>query len=257
MKKFTPVFAGACIAAVMLLLSVAAPDLIEIANSAGRPNATGQTQPDATGQMQPNAAGQTQPDATGQTQPDATGQLDSSNDTQTFESPIIASGTEGIVPGGYVYAKVKRIVDGDTLRAEYKGKEYKIRLLCIDTPETVKVNVDEQPFGKLASEKLTEMLLNEEVSLVFEKDIDDNYDRLLAYVLLEDGTCVNAFMVEQGFARIDMVRPNTVNRDYFTKLQDNAIKEGKGLWALPVEDRPFIMNDKGYYIPRYIDSDAS
>ena len=240
MKKFTPVFAGACIAAVMLLLSVAAPDLIEIANSAGRPNATGQTQPDATGQMQPDA-----------------GQLDSSNDTQTIESPIKASGTEDIVPGGYVYAKVKRIVDGDTLRAEYKGKEYKIRLLCIDTPETVKVNVDEQPFGKLASEKLTGMLLNEEVSLVFEKDIDDNYDRLLAYVLLEDGTCVNAFMVEQGFARIDVVRPNTVNRDYFSMFQDKAIKDGKGLWALPVEDRPFIKNDKGYYVPRYIDSDAS
>ena len=173
------------------------------------------------------------------------------------QSPIKVSGKEGIAPGGYVYAKVKRIVDGDTLTAVYKGKEYKIRLLCIDTPETVKAGVDEQPFGKLASEKLTDMVLNKKVTLVFEKDIDDKYDRLLAYVLLEDSTCINTFLVEQGYARMDVVKPNTVNRDYFSRLQDNAVRERKGLWALPVEDRPFIMNEKGYYVPRYIDSDAA
>ena len=172
-------------------------------------------------------------------------------------SPIKITGTAGIQPGGTIRAKVKKIVDGDTLWVVYEEEEYKVRLLCIDTPETVKVNVDEQPYGKIATEKFTEMVMDKEVTLVFEKDIKDNYDRLLAYVILNSGTCVNTYMVENGLARVEMVRPNTVQKDYFNKLQDNAIKEKRGLWSLPVDERPFIINDKGYYVPRYIDNDAA
>ncbi|MEN6313513.1 MAG: thermonuclease family protein [Clostridiaceae bacterium] len=175
----------------------------------------------------------------------------------TTDSPIKVTSTEGIQPGGSIRAKVKRIVDGDTLSVEYKGEDYKVRLLCIDTPETVKVGVDEQPYGKQASDKLTEMVLDKEVALVFEKDIDDRYDRLLAYVILDNGMCVNAYLVENGFARVDIVRPNSVNKDYFYQLQDNAIKENRGLWSLPEDKRPFVRNDKGYYVPQYIEEDAA
>lgn len=169
------------------------------------------------------------------------------------DCPIKVTGIEGIQPGGSIRANVKRIVDGDTLSAEYKGEEYKVRLLCVDTPETVKAGVGEQPYGKRASDELAEMVLDEEVALVFEKDIDDRYDRLLAYVILDDGLCVNTYLVENGFARVDIVRPNSVNKDYFYKLQENAIKEERGLWSLPEKKRPFVRNDKGYYVPRYIE----
>lgn len=230
MKKIITVIAGVVITGIILLMSVATPDLFEQLVSGDRTGLGGGTV----------------------------------FDENAFESkgPIKASGTKGIVPGGFVYAKVTRIVDGDTVEVEFENgeygkEEYKVRLLCIDTPETVKSGVDEQPYGKLATEKLTEMVLNKDVMLIFEKDIDDYYDRLLAYIMLEDGTCVNTALIEQGFARTDIVRPNNVHKDYFYELQSKAIKNKKGLWSLPAKGRPFIKNEKGYYVPRYIDDDAA
>ena len=172
------------------------------------------------------------------------------------DSPIVASDTEGIIPEGYIHVKVTRIVDGDTIKAEYGSNVYTVRLLCIDTPETVKEGVPVQRYGKQASEKLSEMLLNKKVTLVFEKDMYDKYDRLLAYVILKDSTCVNVFMVEQGYARVDLVKPNTVHRDYFEGLQEDAIRNKRGLWSLPIDERPFVPIDEGYYIPRYYDDAA-
>lgn len=166
-------------------------------------------------------------------------------------NPIKIPENEGIEPDGYIRARVTKVTDGDTIRVEYEGKEYRVRLLDKDTPETVKAGVPAQPYGKKASDKLKEMLLEKEITLVFEKDIDDRYDRLLAYVFLEDGTCVNAFMVKEGYARVEVVKPNTAYKDYFTKLQENAIREKRGLWSLPEKDRPFILNKSGIYIPRY------
>jgi len=173
------------------------------------------------------------------------------------ESPIRASEVNEIAPEGYVRAKVKKIVDGDTLYVLFKGNDYKVRLLCIDTPETVMKGVDEQPYGKLATEKLSLLVLNKEVTLIFEKDIDDKYGRLLAYVMLDDGTCVNTALVEQGLARIQLVEPNTIYEEYFNELQNKAIVGKKGLWSLPEKERPFILNEDGYYIPRYIDKAAA
>lgn len=184
------------------------------------------------------------------------GETSSAGTAKAAQSPIEIPGIEGIIPDGCIRVIVTRIVDGDTVEVEYKGKEYKVRLLCIDTPETVKKGVAVQPYGKQASTRLKKMLLNKKVTLVFEKDAYDNYERLLAYVILGDGTCVNAYMVEQGYARVDTVRPNTVHRDYFEGLQEDAIRHKKGLWSLPTDKRPFVKNDKGYYIPRFYDDAA-
>lgn len=182
---------------------------------------------------------------------------DSGSGAPDPENPIRATDLKGLVAGGCIDVVVKRVVDGDTIWVEHQGEEYKVRLLCIDTPESVKENVKEQPFGRKAAEKLEEMILGKEVQLLFEIDIRDNYDRLLAYVLLEDGTCVNATMVSEGFARVNAVKPNTIHRDYFIELQKNAIDEGKGLWSLPEDKRPFVKKDDNYYIPRYYEDESA
>ncbi len=188
---------------------------------------------------------------------DTTTATDSNGDRKAGESPVKVTDTEGIVPGGFIQARITRIVDGDTLEALYQNEEYKVRLLCVDTPETVKRGVDEQPYGKKATDALAEMTLDKEVTLVFEKDTEDRYDRLLAYILLEDGTCVNTVLVERGLARVDIVRPNNVHKDYFYAIQEKAIKAKKGFWSLPEDKRPFIKNEKGYYVPQYIKDDAA
>lgn len=173
------------------------------------------------------------------------------------DSPIKATDTEGIVPGGTIDAKVKRVVDGDTFVAVYKNRDYRARLLCIDTPESVMNGVDVQPYGKEASERLKELIEGKDVKMVFEKDTDDRYDRLLVYVLLDDGTCVNSLLVAEGYARVDFVRPNTVNREYFDRLMEAAISRGIGLWSLPEAERPFVRDRDGNYYPRYYDADKA
>lgn len=173
------------------------------------------------------------------------------------KSPITATDLEGIVPGGTIKVEVDRIVDGDTFRALYQGEQYKVRLLCIDTPESVKENVQEQPYGKKATERLKELIDGKKVQIVFEKEIRDRYDRLLAYVLLEDGVCVNALMVSEGYARVNTVKPNTVHKDYFIGLMEEAIGEEKGLWSLRPEERPFVKNEKGNYVPRIYEEEAA
>lgn len=173
------------------------------------------------------------------------------------DSPIKATDKEGIVPGGTINAAVKRVVDGDTLVAAYKDRDYRVRLLCIDTPESVMTGIKVQPYGKEASDRLKELVSGKDVKLVFEKDTQDRYNRLLAYVLLEDGTCVNSLLVAEGYARVDFVKPNTVNRDYFTGLMEAAISRGSGLWSLPEDERPFVKDKDGNYYPRYYDGEKA
>jgi|GEM_PF-3054888 len=176
---------------------------------------------------------------------------------ELLDSPIRTTDIEGIVPGGTISAHVKRVVDGDTLVAVYKNKDYRVRLLCIDTPESVKTGVKVQVYGKEASEKLKKLVLDKDVKLVFEKDTDDRYDRLLAYLILEDGSCVNSILVAEGYARVEFVKPNTVNKEYFMDLMEKAISQGRGLWSLPEDERPFVKDKDGNYYPRYYDEEKA
>lgn len=170
--------------------------------------------------------------------------------------PVKATGSEGIKPGGYIDADVTRIVDGDTVIAEYKGEEYRVRLLCIDTPETVMKGIEKQPYGEEAAKKLKKLALGKKTRLIFEKDVRDRYERLLAYVI-SDKTCVNALMVSEGLARVETVSPNVLYKDYFCGLQEKAVSNKKGIWSLPEDERPFIKDDYGNYIPRFEKEEAA
>jgi len=68
------------------------------------------------------------------------------------------------------------------------------------------------------------------VVLEFDVERQDRYERLLAYVYLKDGTFVNAWLVEHGFAQVMTVPPNVKHQDLFLKLQREAREEGIGLW---------------------------
>ncbi|MCX7842050.1 MAG: thermonuclease family protein [Clostridia bacterium] len=157
----------------------------------------------------------------------------------------------GIVPGGEIEAEVTKITDGDTIEASYKNKKYKVRLLCVDTPESEKPGVPVQPYSLEASDFMKKNVLNRKVRLIFEKEVRDRYERLLAYVVLEDGRFINAELVKNGFARVETVSPNRVNEKYFLELQSKAIAEKKGMWALPEDEQPFVKGKIGQYVPRY------
>ncbi len=67
--------------------------------------------------------------------------------------------------------------------------------------------------------------------LEYDVEHHDKYNRTLAYVYLEDGTFVNAWLVENGYARVSTYPPNVKYQDKFIELERKAREEGKGLWG--------------------------
>lgn len=158
---------------------------------------------------------------------------------------------EGIAPNHFIKAYVSDVTDGDTLTISYQKKEYKVRLLCIDTPESVKQGVHIQPYAIEASRLTEKLTLRKNVRLVFEKGLKDKYGRLLAYIILEDEENLNAILVRNGYARVEIVSPNIKQMDYFLKLQNEAIQDRRGMWGLEADKQPFVRDVNGNYIPRY------
>lgn len=130
--------------------------------------------------------------------------------------------------------KITSVVDGDTIKAKIRGKIETIRLLGIDTPETVDPRKPVQCFGKAASDKMKSFVLGKSVILIADSTQGnrDKYKRLLRYVYLPDSvrTFVNGEMVKQGYA--------LSYRQYQTKLlarfnawEKYARENNLGLWG--------------------------
>ena len=129
-------------------------------------------------------------------------------------------------------ATVVSVVDGDTIWVCcLNGEREKIRYIGIDAPETNHPIKGVQEYGaeaKAANRKLVE---DKTVRLEFDVQRRDKYGRLLAYVYLEDGTFVNAWLVEHGFAQVMTVPPNVKYQEIFLKLQREARGAARGLWG--------------------------
>jgi micrococcal nuclease len=125
--------------------------------------------------------------------------------------------------------KVERVVDGDTFEVKLNGKKEKVRLIGVDTPETVKPNTPVMYYGKEASDYTKKRLQGRTIELEWDVDRTDRYDRLLAYVWI-GGELFNRTLVQEGYARIATYPPDVKYVDLFTKDQQQARSQGKGLW---------------------------
>jgi micrococcal nuclease len=99
------------------------------------------------------------------------------------------------------YYKVTHIADGDTIKVDMNGKTESIRMIGVDTPESVKPNSPVQCYGREASDFTKQNLTNQSVRLEADPagDNRDRYDRLLRYVYLQDGTLWNQKLIDQGY----------------------------------------------------------
>ncbi len=130
------------------------------------------------------------------------------------------------------YYFVEKVVDGDTIKVQKDGITQTIRMIGIDTPETVSPSKPVQCFGQEASNMTKSKLLNKNVYLESDPTQGnlDKYNRLLRYVFLEDQTNFNLWMVANGYAFEYTYNIPYKYQSEFKAAQANARDQGLGLW---------------------------
>jgi micrococcal nuclease len=123
-----------------------------------------------------------------------------------------------------------RVVDGDTIEARIGGEVEDVRLIGVDTPETVKPGTPVQCFGPRASHFSKRVLSGRRVRLVFGVERRDVYGRLLVYLYLGD-RFFNPVLLRRGLARTLTIPPNDRFAPRFERIQLVAARTGRGLWG--------------------------
>lgn len=140
------------------------------------------------------------------------------------------------------YLIVTKVIDGDTFKMS-NGE--KVRLMGIDTPEKFESDkLDRQSgqsgrdketikkLGEASSEYVRKLVEGKKVTLVKDPGYDDRdkYGRLLRYIYTEDGTFVNAKILEDGYANV-FYSKQISKMDQFKKLEREARENKRGLWG--------------------------
>lgn len=182
------------------------------------------------------------------------------NQTITQQSqptpPSLATTSNSQISKNQTLFKIVKVVDGDTIAVDINGKTETLRLIGINTPETVDPRKPVECFGVEASNKAKAVLTGMNVKLESDSSQGelDKYNRLLRYVFLEDGTNFNLLMIKEGYAY-----EYTYNLPYkyqaaFKQAQTDAQAANKGLWAdsacnqkNPPSQAPPVVQDSGQY----------
>tara|TARA_B100001121_G_scaffold80751_1_gene71597 strand:- start:17 stop:484 length:468 start_codon:yes stop_codon:yes gene_type:complete len=128
----------------------------------------------------------------------------------------------------YIPLEDIRVIDGDTIRAEVKGKEIKIRLVEIDAPEM------NQPFGFKSKIFLNRLLYKKNVTLIAQGE--DRYGRTLGEIYA-NGESANTLMIKFGFAWVyDRYAKDSSLYEY----QDQARARSLGLWQAKDPIAPWV-----------------
>ncbi len=145
-------------------------------------------------------------------------------------------------PDGYATAVVTHVVDGDTIDVEITGAvagpgagnagvgDHTVRLIGIDTPESVNPNSPVECFGRESSAAAAALLAGAQVRLVKDVEETDRFGRLLRYVYLGE-EMANARLVVNGYANAFTYPPNVRHSSLFVQLEREARESGRGLWS--------------------------
>lgn len=131
------------------------------------------------------------------------------------------------------YYKVTDVTDGDTIRIDLDGTNERVRLIGINTPETVDPRKTVECFGKEASARMKDLAEGKIVRLEYDdtQSLRDAYGRLLAYVYLEDGEMLNRKMLAEGYAYEYTYMTPYKYQTEFKELQNIARNSERGLWS--------------------------
>ena len=152
--------------------------------------------------------------------------------------PTGASGTTAASNdqgSGPTNALVTRVVDGDTVEVRFRGRSLTVRLIGIDTPESVAPGEPLQCFAVEASAYTTERLEGERVRLEFDVERIDPFGRTLAYAWLGD-ELFNETLLREGYAFVTTFPPNVRYVDRFRAAQREARSADRGVWGRCVHE---------------------
>lgn len=130
------------------------------------------------------------------------------------------------------YYKVDRSIDGDTFTTHVEGRLITVRMLGIDTPETVDPRKPAQCYGPEASDASKNLLTGRSVRFAINpnRELKDRYGRYLLYVYRDDGLFVNRELIRRGFAKeYTFGKPYAMQAE-FREIESEAMKGMKGLW---------------------------
>lgn len=128
-------------------------------------------------------------------------------------------------------ARVVRVVDGDTISVALRGgRRETVRILGVDTPETVKRGTPVQCYGPEASAFTKSRLTGRAVRLELDAEVRDRYGRLLAYVIV-DGRRFDDELLRLGYARLLIIPPNDAHGRALLAAENDARVRRRGLWA--------------------------
>ena len=198
---------------------------------AGEPQPDG---PDLRSDLQSTTPQSASPSPEAQDGSSASPEPDSSSGPDASDEGCAAEGAKDDT----VSVTVERVVDGDTfeLAGPVKGTTT-VRLIGVDTPETVDPEEDPEPFGKEASTFTEKAIEGEEVELELGSDAKDDYERLLAYAWAEE-EMLNEVLLREGYGELLVIEPNDEYEECLAAAEQAAKADGLGLWASDASPSP-------------------
>ena len=129
--------------------------------------------------------------------------------------------------------EVTKVADGDTFTIKVGEQSVTVRMIGIDTPETVDPRKVVQCFGKEASDKTKELILHKFVTLETDptQGITDKFGRVLAYVYLPNSVSINEHLVENGYAHEYTYNLPYAKQAEFKEAEKEAREQKLGLWG--------------------------
>ena len=154
------------------------------------------------------------------------------NQAQDDEERALSDEMEIVQPSNLSHYTVVHVRDGDTIDIEYNGEQTGVRLIGVDTPESVHPEKPIECYGLESSQYTKQRLEGKTIALEFDDSQGtwDDYGRLLAYVYI-DGSNFNGELIKEGYAIEYTYDKPYRYRDIFIQAQTYAINNGLGLWG--------------------------
>lgn len=130
-----------------------------------------------------------------------------------------------------IKTRVVRVVDGDTIKVNLSKENESLRLIGMDTPESVHPKKEKNvPEGKIASDYVTDLIEGKDVYIEFDVEERDRYGRYLAYIYLENGEMLNDKLLKEGYAQLSTYPPNVRYVDRFKESARIARENNVGFY---------------------------